>query len=276
MLASRVNVPNGDGMKNYRTYGNAPFTVAVLHGGPGAAGEMAPVARELSDEWGVLEPLQTAATVRGQEAELHAVLEIHAELPVALVGYSWGAWLGLMAAARQPDMVRKLILVGSGPFEEKYAAMLTEARDSRLSPAERDEFADIAAVLGAAGSADEDRLLARLAALAAKTDSYDPLPMDGPVSGEVVLRGDIFRRVWPEAARLRRSGELVDLAGSVRCPVTAIHGEDDPHPAEGVRAPLAAVLDDFRFIRLRQCGHTPWKERRARNAFYRILRRELR
>ena len=34
-------------MKNYRTWGNAPFTVAVIHGGPGVAGEMAPVADEL-------------------------------------------------------------------------------------------------------------------------------------------------------------------------------------------------------------------------------------
>jgi hypothetical protein len=35
-------------MKNLRIYGKAPFNVAVIHGGPGAVGEMAPVARELS------------------------------------------------------------------------------------------------------------------------------------------------------------------------------------------------------------------------------------
>ncbi|MHA2061833.1 MAG: alpha/beta fold hydrolase, partial [Candidatus Sifarchaeia archaeon] len=35
-------------MKNLRIYGNKPFNIAVLHGGPGAPGEMAPVARELS------------------------------------------------------------------------------------------------------------------------------------------------------------------------------------------------------------------------------------
>jgi hypothetical protein len=28
-------------MKNLRTYGKVPFNVAVIHGGPGAAGEMA-------------------------------------------------------------------------------------------------------------------------------------------------------------------------------------------------------------------------------------------
>ena len=35
-------------MKNPRTYGKAPFGAVVIHGDPGTAGEMAPVARELA------------------------------------------------------------------------------------------------------------------------------------------------------------------------------------------------------------------------------------
>ena len=62
-------------MKNLRTYGKAPFNVAIIHGGPGVAGEMAPVARELASDWGVLEPLQTAALLEGQIEELKTVLE---------------------------------------------------------------------------------------------------------------------------------------------------------------------------------------------------------
>lgn len=61
-------------MKNVRTYGTAPFQVAVIHGGPGAPGEMAPVARELSLLCGVLEPLQTKTTVAEQVEELATVL----------------------------------------------------------------------------------------------------------------------------------------------------------------------------------------------------------
>jgi len=62
-------------MKNLRTYGQAPYHVAVLHGGPGAAGEMAPVAREIASAGGVLEPLQTATSLPGQIEELRMVLE---------------------------------------------------------------------------------------------------------------------------------------------------------------------------------------------------------
>src|SRR5712692_10060037 len=60
------SVKGGPGMQNLRLYGQSPFTVAVLHGGPGAPGTMAPVARELATEWGVLEPLQTADSLDGQ------------------------------------------------------------------------------------------------------------------------------------------------------------------------------------------------------------------
>jgi len=77
-------------MQNLRLYGDQPFRVAVVHGGPGAAGEMVPVARELARARGVLEPLQTKASVAGQIEELRTVLEASADLPTTLIGHSWG------------------------------------------------------------------------------------------------------------------------------------------------------------------------------------------
>jgi pimeloyl-ACP methyl ester carboxylesterase len=112
-------------MINLRKYGKPPYTVAVVHGGPGARGEVAPVARELSSLVGILEPLQTATTLEGQVSELHTVLQGNASLPVTLVGHSWGAWLSFIAAARYPASVKKLVLIGSGPFEHRYAVNIT-------------------------------------------------------------------------------------------------------------------------------------------------------
>jgi pimeloyl-ACP methyl ester carboxylesterase len=262
-------------MKNLRRYGRAPFGVAVIHGGPGAGGEMAPVARELAPDWGVLEPIQTATSLVAQVAELRTALEEHGDVPVTLIGFSWGAWLSFMVAAHHPAIVKKLILVGSGPFEEKYVAGLREARMSRLSPEERTEFDVIVQSLSDSATEDKDLLLARLGSLASKTDAYDPVP-DEPVEGDSVgLQGEIFQGVWHEGAEMRRSGRLLELAQRIRCPVVAIHGDHDPHPAEGVREPLAERLEDFRFVLLRECGHTPWIERHARGAFYTTLKGEL-
>lgn len=89
-------------MKNLRTYGTPPFNLAVIHGGPGAPGEMAPVAKELSSLGGVLEPLQTKATLEDQLRELRAILEENGALPVTLIGFSWGAMLSFIFTARYP------------------------------------------------------------------------------------------------------------------------------------------------------------------------------
>ncbi|MFH1321005.1 MAG: alpha/beta fold hydrolase [Bacteroidota bacterium] len=96
-------------MKNLRKYGTAPFTVAVVHGGPGAPGSIAPVARELSLNLGTLEPLQTSTSIEGQIHELLTVLEKHGDLPITLIGHSWGAWLCFIFTARHPLIVNKFI-----------------------------------------------------------------------------------------------------------------------------------------------------------------------
>ena len=72
-------------MKNLRKYGQPSYNVVVIHGGPGASGEMAPVAKKLSKTHGVLEPLQTMNTIIGQVQELFSVLKEKADFPVTLI-----------------------------------------------------------------------------------------------------------------------------------------------------------------------------------------------
>jgi pimeloyl-ACP methyl ester carboxylesterase len=86
---------------------------------------------------------------------------------------------------------------------------------------------------------------------------------------------DIFENVWNEAKELRRSGKLRALGKQIRCPVVAIHGDYDAHSAEGVKIPLSSVIKNIRFILLKDCGHRPWIERAAKDAFFTILKKEL-
>jgi pimeloyl-ACP methyl ester carboxylesterase len=259
-------------VKNLRIYGNRPFSVAVIHGGPGAPGEMAPVARELSIIRGVLEPLQTKASLEGQIEELHDVLEEHADFPVKLIGWSWGAMLGFIFTARYPSFIEKLILIGSGPFEEKYAASIVGDRFVRLSEEERVEVFELIEALNDPATRDKNTPMGRLGGLFSKADTYDSLPHKSEV---LEYQHNINDKVWQQAKELRISGELLELGWKIRCPVVAIHGDYDPHPAEGVREPLSRVLKDFRFMLLENCGHEPWTERAARDKFYQILENEL-
>ena len=260
-------------MQNLRRYGQPPFTVAVLHGGPGAPGTMAPVARELAAEWGVLEPLQTADSLDGQVEELRAVLDEHADLPVTLIGSSWGAMLGYIFAARYPAHVRKLILVGSGVYEARYAAGIEQTRLDRLSEAERARALELLELLERPDTADKSRLMNAMGQLYTKADAYDPLTLD---TEGLDAQYEILVRVWSNAEVLRASGELLTLGKRIACPVLALHGDYDPHPPAGVQEPLSSVVRDFRFVLLAHCGHLPWIERQARDEFFRILRTELR
>lgn len=254
--------------KNIRIYGRKPFRVAVIHGGPGAAGGMAPVARELSKSFGVLEPFQTKSSITGQIRELHAILNKHAEFPVVLIGHSWGAWLSFIFAARYPKLVKKLVLVGSGPFEERYVSRIGETRLRRLNSYERVRQAALLRGLEVAPRVQKQKLFSQLGKLFDKADSYT-LMHTGRES--LKIRFDIYERVWREAARLRGSGKLLKLGKRIICPVVVIHGVYDPHPFLGVQIPLSHVIKSLRCVRLSRCGHTPWKERFARRRFYKLL-----
>ncbi len=266
---------SGGRVTDLRTYGKPPYRVAVVHGGPGAGGEMAPVARRLAAERSVLEPIQTARSLAGQIEELRTVLQSRGQPPLTLVGFSWGAWLSYLVAARHPGLVGKLLLVGSGPFEAGYVPQLEATRLARLTAEERDEYQHIVRTLSVPAAGDPAALVARLGALAARADQFHAVACEEAPLQPAEERVAIFQGVWPEAAELRKNGRLLDLGRDIRCPVVAIHGNYDPHPAEGVREPLSRVLSDFRFILLKECGHKPWIERRAAEEFYRVLADEL-
>jgi len=226
---------------------------------------VAPVARELGKRYGVLEPLQTGFSVAEQVEELAASLKANGACPMTLIGYSWGAWLGTLLTAHHPDLVHALILVSSAPFTDHFAASILPTRLERLPLAARQETL----ALLAQGHLDNTSFK-RLGALLSQSDIYD---LDEAEENEtpVNFQADIFAKVWPEAAALRQSGELLRRAGTLRCPLRAIHGSYDPHPIAGVRDPLSQCVKDFFCIELAHCGHTPWRERQAKDAFYREL-----
>lgn len=260
-------------MPIYRTYGKKPFTIAVIHGGPGAAGSMAPVAKKLSSiSRGVLEPLQTKKSVEGQIQELKTILQKYAHLPVTLIGHSWGAWLIVMLAAQYPMVAHKLILIGSGPFTEKYVPEIMQTRISRLSDKKKKELKKLQTVLNHSQNKNTNILFTRLGKIFQISDSYNTISQR---KKSEEFRYDIFTAVWPQAESLRKSGKLLQLAKKIRCPLVALHGDYDPHPYQGVQQPLSRIFKKCKFILLKNCGHEPWQEREARDTFFQILQKEV-
>jgi len=258
-------------MENLRKHGNPPYRTAILHGGPGVRGEMGAVARALSASRGILEPLETETTIDGQVGAFIKLFDENASYPVTLAGYSWGAWLALIIASRYPEKVGKVILVVSGGFREIDGKITKDTRLNRLNAEKRKEAEFLMEVLAGKKAGNPGEALPRLGALYSSVDNFNPMED----SDEVEVVNDIHNGLWGEGKVLRQSGELLAMVSRIQCPVVAIHGDYDPHPAEGVRGPLSSILRDFRFILLEKCGHKPWIEREAKEEFYDILGREL-
>lgn len=259
-------------MENPRKYGKAPYTVVVIHGGPGAPGELAPVAKELSSSYGVLEPLQTKTSINGQIEELKTILDDNSTKPITLIGWSWGAWLAFIFTAQYPEYVKKLILIGSGPFEEKYATNIMKTRLGRLSRDDKEKLNLLMESVNNPSSKNEEIFMKDFGKLISKTDFYQPSLHEDTV---LEFQWDIYQKVWNEASKLRSSNKLLNYAKKIQCPVIAIHGDYDPHPFEGVKTPLSKIINNFKFILLKNCGHHPWYEKLAKENFYEILKSEL-
>ncbi len=256
-------------MENIRYYGKPPYNVVLVHGGPGAAGEMAPVARKLSARFGILEPFQTKYSIDGQVEELYAVIRDRSISPVVLVGFSWGAWLAMLVAAKYYREVSKLILIGCGPLENRYVQDIFKTRMSRLNSNDQNKLNSILSGIEKRSVFNIDDAFSELGRIMTKADSYNPMPETEDI---IYTNAEIYFAVWKEAIELRSSGSLLNTIDQIRCPVEVIHGDYDPHPFSAVIQPLSSTLKSrFYYHILPGCGHKPWIEQSAWQSFYRIL-----
>lgn len=254
-----------------RKHGKEPYRIVVLHGGPGAAGSAFGLAGLISGEYGVLEPMQSKNTIGDLEEELLQQIEENCSGKVILAGHSWGAWLAGLFAERFPDKVEKVILIGCGPLDESYVSQIGERRKGNMSPGEAEEFDRILRQIED-GFGKKDECLRRLGEICDRADGYQE---EESMGDKAEVNGDLYEKIWKEAAALRRSGKLLERFRRVSCPLVLIQGAADPHPPEGVIQPLRDCNVDIKLYVLDQCGHTPWREKYAREEFAGVLFSEL-
>ncbi|HVY31638.1 MAG TPA: alpha/beta hydrolase [Polyangiaceae bacterium] len=257
-----------------RRWGTVGPVVVVLHGGPGAPGSARGLARLLSKSFQVMEPLQRRSsgpslTVAQHVADLAAV----APSPALIVGHSWGAMLGLSFASRYPASVAKLVLVGCGTYDEATRARLNATLRERLGP-DRTRRAD--ALLRQAEHETNpelrDAALHQFGAMHAELETYAPVA-DEP-EDVVSLPTDAagHSETWQDVLRLQRDGIEPAAFSRISAPVLMIHGAYDPHPGAATRDFLRPYIPQLEYLELPRCGHEPWRELHAREAFGVALR----
>ncbi len=251
-----------------REYGTSGRPVILLHGGPGAQGSMAPVARGLAGVFHILEPLQRAAsgTVADHVADLHQVVEARcAPARPALVGHSWGAMLALAYAAAHPQTIGRLALIGCGTFDRQARARLEAEVAARMTPELRARFERLAQEI----PDPNERRRAR-GRMLGEIYCHAPLAIDDELEPPEPDARD--EETWRDMVRLQEAGIYPAAFRAIETPVLMLHGAGDPHPGVMIRDSLFRYLPQLEYLELQRCGHDPWRERFARDEFFALLR----
>ncbi len=242
-------------------------TVIVVHGGPGAAGSMAPVARGLADSFRVLEPFQspTSNTVAAHVADLHDVVLTHCDSTrPSIVGHSWGAMLALAYAAAHPEAVGPIVLVCSGTFDLASRARLEANLAARMDAALRDRFDRLPEDFP-----DPNDRHAALGKLTMQLYSCDLASVESEAEpGDKSAGADS----WNDMVRLQNSGVYPAAFAAIKRPILMVHGDADPHPGPETRDCLLRYMPQLEYVELKRCGHYPWMERSQLDGFFPLLK----
>jgi proline iminopeptidase len=258
----------------YRALGSGGDTVVVVHGGPGFTmdyflEDLAPLSENHTllfyDQRGTGRSslVRDSAGLDGQRfaEDLEAIRSHFGLERLTILGHSWGAGLVALYAARHPERLGRLLIVGGIPLER---GQLTRA------------FQQLAA---GRDSTTRRQMQARAAAWRADPENasacrafyvlwFRPFFADPAVMSR--SKGD-FCAGTPESLRNgMESVERFTMASlgewdwqpalrQVTAPTLVIHGTRDPLPLEGARG-WAATLPNSRLLLLEGIGHFPYLE----------------
>ncbi len=252
---------------NKRCYGDIPYQVALVHGGPGAPGDLAPVAGGLRCDFSVLELLQSKGSIDELVEEMREELVQYE--PMVIMGHSWGAWLTLIFASLYPKLTKHIILVACPPLESKYAEGIMDTRLSRLNLEDKKTIDEIFERDEAQTLTQED--YETFGKLMENVDAYSKVACKYP-ENPLPVQKDNSKKIWKEGEQYRKSGKILEIVSQIKCPMTFIHGAFDPHPYQGVQDVLNEKGVDFEFLLMQKCGHTPWIEEHVADNFFKMLK----
>lgn len=259
----------------------ASHPVIFLHGGPGLYGYMPSLCEVLTSDCRCVYYEQRGSKqgrldlgVEGHVRDLRQVVEVFStESRPMIVGHSWGAMLATLFAGTYPELVEKVVLVGSGPLSagqgEEFQAELVARFGDR-----RGFFDGLWATLEAERDPGRQQRLAD-----EYIDAMMPIYQMDPNSGQ-----EIQPRRWDFQGGYKamcESDEMVSQNGyesalsKITTQLTVIQGQLDVLSPEAL-FPLARTrAPQARTFSIAGAGHYPWAGA-GREVFLELLKAELR
>ena len=268
----------------YQVDGNSPDTLVVLHGGPGLNLEglrpdLGPLARQHTllyfDQRGsgrsdMPDTLRLSAALMVEDLE--AVRRAFRLDRLTLFGHSWGGGLAVLYAARYPDRVRRMVLVGSipprlHPYVDQYVAEQAARHDSSENVRSA-VFDSLVAVVPDPHQPcrESNRIFLRGVAATPEAASRIKGDLCAGTPTNVRLQGVVNRRVWASILPGFPQGEFESyhydwrpIAARIAAPTLVVHGAEDPMPLAG-SAEWKSAFPNARLEVIPDAGHYPHAE----------------
>ena len=260
-----------DDEKRIRFWGESGKTVISIHGGPGASGDMGGLAQELSKEFYVIEPWQRISgdiqvNVKQHIEDLHRLVLQHlANGKPALIGHSWGAMLALAFTSAHPETVNAVVLIGCGTFDTESRTRFKEIIEERKEPDFDQKIQQIAEKY-----ADQSERMKEQYELISKTYDYDHIKSD--TTDVEMFDFPAHKATWDDMVQQMDDGVYPQAFEKIKVPVIMLHGNYDPHPGKMTFKTLKKYMPKLEYEEFSKCGHSPWKERQAREQFFEKLK----
>lgn len=185
---------------------------------------------------------------------------------MAIVGHSWGAMLALCYAAEYPSKAGPIALVGCGTFDPAARNRMQATIEDRMDDGLRDRLHRVSTEL-----ADPADRFIRTFKLTRHLFDYDPVDPYADKEESEPFDLKAYQETWDDMARLQADGTYPRAFEVIKSPVLMLHGQYDPHPGDLIRDSLLRHLPQLEYHDWQRCGHSPWIEKFAREAFFSAL-----
>lgn len=242
--------------------------LVILHGGPGADHQyLLPQMLHLGEKHDLLFYDQRGGGRSRADARIPITWETHVEDlgavveefgldPLSIVGYSWGAMLGLLYAIEQranpilhaPD---RLALISPGPLTREYRRQFEAEFARRQQSPEIQRMRD---ELAASGLREKDPEAYRQRAFELGVAGYFSDPRKAADLTPFRVVGRIQQSVWESLGDF----DLINDLKGIKIPSIIISGRDDPIPLASSSEVASALGTNL--VVLDECGHVPYVE----------------
>ncbi len=244
----------------------------VLHGGPGADHcYLLPQMLHLGEKYDLLFYDQRGGGKSKSDARIPVTWQTHVEDlagvvkelgldPLSIVGYSWGAMLGLLYAIQQsknPQLQKlyRIALINPAPLTLEYRRQFeAEFARRQASP----EIQRLRNELASSGLRERDPAAYRQRAFELGVAGYFSDPNKARDLTPFRVVGRVQQSVWESLGDF----DLIrDLEG-IKTPSIVVHGRDDPIPLASSSEASSAL--ETSLVVLDACGHVPYVEQPSR------------